>query len=214
MLGVAASIVAIGSFALAARPPEPISIEIRAHFYSLKAPIDVMSIKAIGSAQTKASPSILQVSKAEMERVERVVTDAGGTLVGSPKILTNVDEAAKIAADGADAGYSLEVTPSNHGSDTISLKFKLGVTTTAGLVKTTRTASGSARVQEAKSLLIIENPRAGRPGLLTVVEAKRFYASGRNDQAPLPSSGSTLRHHVFMPQGGMTARHCHPLAQP
>jgi len=132
-----------------------------------------MAIKAIGSAQTKASPSILQVSKEEMDRVEKVVTDAGGSLVGSPKVLTQVDQTAKISTDGSDVSYALEVTPSNHGSDTISLRFKLAVTMTSGQVKTTRSASGSARVQEAKALLIIENPRAGQPGLLTVVEAKR-----------------------------------------
>ncbi|HTQ12007.1 MAG TPA: hypothetical protein VMI31_18235 [Fimbriimonadaceae bacterium] len=150
----------------------PAAISIQAHFYTLRAPLDVNAIKAIGSVDTKRSPSILQVSKEEMARVEKVVTDAGGSLVGSPKVLTNVDQAAKIAVDGP-PGYSLEVTPSNHGSDTISMKFKLSVSTRQGDSTVTRTAAGSARVQEAKALLIIENPRSGQPGLLTVVEAKR-----------------------------------------
>lgn len=152
---------------------EPAAVQITARFYRLKDPIDVNSIKAIGSAQTKASPSILQVSKEEMDRIIKQVTDAGGTLVGSPKVITTVDQQAKIEVKGADPSYSLDVIPSNRGSDTITLNFKLAVSTTVGDKRITRSAKGMARVQEAKSLLMIENPRDGQPGLLTVIEASR-----------------------------------------
>jgi hypothetical protein len=149
-------------------------IQINAHFYQLKSAIDVNSIKAIGSPQTKASPSILHVTKAESGRITALVLKGGGNLVGSPSIITMVDQQAKISTDSAGGmSYTLDVKPSTKGSDTITLNFRLSVTTIDGKRKTTRSATSMARVQESKALLIIENPRDGQPGLLTVLEAHR-----------------------------------------
>jgi hypothetical protein len=175
MLVVAAIIASSAAIAGVGRRQSGTAIQVKAGFYRLKTAIDVASVKAIGSAQTKASPSILQVSKEEASRVTELVMKSGGTLSGSPSVKTLVDQEAKITMDSGDGANSLTVTPSTRGSDTITLRFKLAVTTVTGQQRITRSASGVARVQESKSLLIIQNPRAGQPGFLAVVEARRAH---------------------------------------
>lgn len=152
---------------------KPQAIQISAQIYRLSAPIDVDGIKAIGSRQTKASPSTLQVSREEAARVSAGAVKAGAVQVGSPKLRTAIGLQAAISTSSAGDDYKLTVTPENKGSDTITLNFKVQTTVTKGRVRTTRSASGMARVQEGKRLLIIENPRDGQPGLLVVVEAQR-----------------------------------------
>lgn len=148
-------------------------IKVSANYYRVKATIDTMSIKAIGSAQTKATPCILQVDNREAERIAGIVTKAGGKLVGSPSAITFVGQGAKVSVDGDGDGYSLDITPSTKGSDTITLNFKLTLTNTVGTRRQTRSASGIARLQEAKALLIIVNPRDGQGGFMAVVHVAR-----------------------------------------
>jgi hypothetical protein len=146
------------------------AILISAKFYRVSTPIDTMAIKAIGSRDTKASPTILQVTKEEAARVAKV---SGAVLIGSPAVKTLVDEQAKVEAKGDGDSYSLDVKPSTKGSDTITLNFRIAITNVIGTKRLTRSAGGMARVQEAKALLIIENPRNGQPGFLAVVDAHR-----------------------------------------
>lgn len=159
-----------GSFA--GQPAKP-AIKITGQFYRVVAAIDTQAIKAIGSVNTKTTPTILQVTTAEADRVVAGVKSAGGNLVGSPTVITNIDEPAKISADSEGGSYTLDVTPSNKGSDTITLNFKLLLTTVDGNHRITRSAKGMARVQEAKALLIIVNPRDGQDGFLAVVRAAK-----------------------------------------
>ncbi|HWA84395.1 MAG TPA: hypothetical protein VG820_13215 [Fimbriimonadaceae bacterium] len=149
------------------------SIKVSGQFYRVATAIDTQSIKAIGSAQTKATPTILQVTPAEAARIAGIVKKGGGSLVGSPSVITNVDENAKISADLDGGSYTLDVTPSNKGSDTITLNFKLYLVSTSGNHRITRSAKGMARVQEAKALLIIVNPRDGQEGFMAIVRAAK-----------------------------------------
>jgi hypothetical protein len=169
------SSVALIVFALAlclagSKSPTMETVTVSGKFYKLTTAVDVMSIKAIGSPQTKASPSILQVTN---EEAERVVKAAKGELIGSPKVVTTMGKQAKITTEGGDSSYSLEVTPSSKGSDTLTLTFRLATTVTQGTRKTTRSARAFARVQESKTLLVIENPRQSQPGFLVALRAQR-----------------------------------------
>lgn len=166
-------LLALSSVASLAGPPVKPAVKVSGQFYRIVAAIDTQAIKAIGSVNTKATPTILQVTTAEADRVVAGVKGAGGNLVGSPTVITNVDEAAKISADSEGGSYTLDVTPSNKGSDTITLNFKLLLTTVSGNHRMTRSAKGMARVQEAKALLIIVNPRDGQDGFLAVVRASK-----------------------------------------
>lgn len=141
-------------------------------FYKLGAAIDVMKIKAIGSAQTKASPSILHVTRQEAKRIEDLVKNAGGTLLGSPSVVTKGDTQAKIETKGEEHSVAMTVVPTSR-STTVSLKFKLEVSTKVGVRTTTRSATANARVDEDKALLVIQNPRDGEPGILTILKAGR-----------------------------------------
>ncbi|HVT10683.1 MAG TPA: hypothetical protein VHE55_00320 [Fimbriimonadaceae bacterium] len=149
------------------------AIKVSVQFYRVAATIDTQSIRAIGSAQTKATPTILQVTPAEAARIAGIVKKGGGSLVGSPSVVTNVGEEAKISADYDSGSYTLDVTPSNKGSDTITLNFKLILTSISGNRKITRSAKSFARVQEAKALLIIVNPRDGQEGFMAVLRAAK-----------------------------------------
>ena len=159
--------------ALAAAPKLP-AVQISAKFYRLAAAIDTDSVKAIGSSQTKKSPATLNVTMAEAARIEGIVTAAGGTLLGSPTVKTPMDQKASVSQKADDgSGYTLTVIPSSLGSTTITLNFKLSVSTVTGNRTTTRSASGISRVVEGKALLMITNPRDGQPGMLVVVTANR-----------------------------------------
>src|SRR5579871_641756 len=70
--------------------------KITAHFYRLGADLDTQSIKAIGSVETKTSPTILQVSKQEMKRVCDLAVKQRGTLIAGPAILTKLGQQASI----------------------------------------------------------------------------------------------------------------------
>jgi hypothetical protein len=173
LLRLAIFLVLVLGFCCAFAQAAPDKIEVSARFYRLAKAIDVMSIKAIGSPDTKASPSILQVTKPESTRVSDVVLKAGGTLSGSPKVLVAVDDEAAVSTEGEDGGFKLQVRPSTRGSDTITLNFKLSITTISGKHRTTRSATALARLQESKALLVIINPRDGEPGILAVIEVRR-----------------------------------------
>ena len=154
------------------------NIQITARFFQTKAAIDVNNIKAIGSPATKASPSILHVSKEEAARIAKFVTEGGGVLVGSPTIVARKDEQAKIESSGDKDSYSLDVIATTR-SDMITLKFRIAVTTVTETKRIQRSASATARVLESKALLIIENPRNGQPGFFTIIEAKRVKTENR-----------------------------------
>jgi hypothetical protein len=149
------------------------AVLISARFLSMAKPIDVMKIKAIGSVDTKRSPTILQVTPQEAERIEKMVTKAGGELLNAPSVKTTMYQQAKVEVKGDTHSVALTVEPSSRGSDTISLKFRIEVSTKTGNRTVTRSATASARVQEAKALLVIENPRESQPGLLTILRANR-----------------------------------------
>jgi hypothetical protein len=172
----------ISSTALAGQAGD--KIEVSARFFRLAKAIDVMSIKAIGSPDTKASPSILQVAKTEATRISDLVLKAGGILAGSPKALVLVDEEATISTEGDQGGYKLQVRPSTRGSDTITLNFRLSITTIVGKRKTSRSATAFARLQESKALLVIVNPREGEPGILAIIEVRRSSAAPAEFRKP------------------------------
>jgi hypothetical protein len=148
-------------------------IEVSAQFFRLAKPVDVMSIKAIGSPDTKASPSILLVAKTEAARISDLVLKSGGTLAGSPKVITIVDQEAAVSTEGEEGGFKLQVRPSTRGSDTITLNFRLSVTVVEGARKRTRSATAFARLQESKAMLVVINPRDGEPGVLAIIEVRR-----------------------------------------
>jgi hypothetical protein len=150
-----------------------VRVKVSAQYYRVKATIDTVSIKALGSAQTKATPCILQVDKKEADRVAALVTKGGGSLVGSPTAVTLMNMAAKVSTDSDGDGYSMDVTPSSKGSDTITLNFKLTLTNIMGTKKQTRSASGFARLQESKYLLVIVNPRNGQGGFMGILHVAR-----------------------------------------
>jgi len=152
--------------------PAQTQLSIRAHIYILKAPLDVSTITAIGSPGPKTPSTILQVSKDEMKRVEKVVMDAGGTLATSPRVRTLSGQEAKIWVSG-NPECTLIVTPENLGSDTTTLAFTLNATTPNGNRKTIRSIAVTARAQEANALLFVAKPEAGQPGILVVLEAER-----------------------------------------
>jgi hypothetical protein len=148
------------------------TVLVSGRFLKMAKAVDVMKIKAIGSAQTKSSPSILQVTPAEAARIEALVTKAGGELIGAPSVQTKLDSQAKIETKSADHSVAMTVLPTSR-STTITLKFKLEVSTKTGTQTITRSATANARVDETKALLVIQNPRDGQPGLLTVLTARR-----------------------------------------
>jgi hypothetical protein len=170
---VIASVLLIACIAGALQGRTEPTVLISTRFVRMAKPVDVMKIKAIGSVDTKRSPSILQVTPKEAERVEKLIIDAGGELIGAPSVQTQMYSQGKVETKSDKSSVSLTVEPSSRGSDTISLKFRLEASTKSGNRTTTRTATASARVQEAKALLIIENPRDGQPGLLVVLRANR-----------------------------------------
>ncbi len=150
-------------------------VTISAAFYKVSAPIDTQSVKAIGSAQTKATPTILQVSKEEADRLAGLVTKSGGTRLGTPNMRTLMDSPAKLKIDthGEGDSWEIDVTPSGKSSDTITLNFRMTLVSVIGGRRITRGATGMARLQEGKALLVIVNPRGAETGFLAVLQAKR-----------------------------------------
>lgn len=144
---------------------------IKLRVISAPLPIDTMKIKAIGSVNTKTSPTILQVSPKEAERLEKLITGQGGTLMSAPSIRTVLGQKAAIKTDG-DEAVEFEVTPTSK-SDTISMVYKLSVTQRSGRTRYTRASTGSARLLQTQRLLIIQNPRDGVKGFIAIVQATR-----------------------------------------
>lgn len=133
--------------------------------------IDTMKIKAIGSVQTKTSPTILQVTQAEAARLEKLIIGQGGKVLGAPSVRTVLGKQAGIKMDG-DEGIEFTVLPTSK-SDTISMQYKLAVTQRTGRTRITHSSTGSARLLQTRRLLIIQNPRDGVQGFMAIVEATR-----------------------------------------
>ncbi len=159
------------SAAFAQKAPPKLDISMRV--FRTQSSVDTMKVKAIGSRQTKTSPTILMVTPAEAARIEKLYTTAAD-LAGAPRLLTMSGQQAEIFAGEKDGSYvSFQVLPTNRNNDITTLQMSLKLVTIVGTHRITRSATMTAKVIENRRLLIIEDPRSGEPGLLAILSCRR-----------------------------------------